>query len=99
MHAQTSPASDIAAALAAQAEAVCRHYLPAGERQSRYWIAGDVHGARGKSLFVRLHGPRSGKWNDYVAPVVMLQPGAGRRSCSRFAVSPQHNLCPAQRVA
>ena len=64
MHAQTSPASEIAAALAAQAEAVCRHYLPAGERQGRYWIAGDVHGARGKSLFVRLHGPRSGKWND-----------------------------------
>ena len=64
MHAQSSPASEIAAALAAQAEAVCRHYLPAGERQGRYWIAGDVHGARGKSLFVRLHGPRAGKYTD-----------------------------------
>ncbi len=64
MHAQSSPASEIAAALAAQAEAVCRHYLPAGQRQGRYWIAGDVHGARGESLFVRLHGPRCGKWTD-----------------------------------
>ena len=36
---------------------------------------------------------------DYVAPVVMLRPGARRRSCTRFAVSPQHNLSPAGRVA
>lgn len=64
MHAQSSPASEIAAALAAEAEAVCRHYLPAGQRQGRYWIAGDVHGARGQSLFVRIQGPRSGKWTD-----------------------------------
>ena len=64
MQAQSSPASEIAAVLASQAEAVCRHYLPAGQRQGRYWIAGDVHGARGQSLFVRLHGPRSGKWTD-----------------------------------
>lgn len=64
MHAQSSPASEIATALAAEAEAVCRHYLPAGQRQGRYWIAGDVHGARGQSLFVRIQGPRSGKWTD-----------------------------------
>ena len=64
---QTSPrtASDISAALAANAEAVCRHYLPHGQRQGRYWIAGDVHGSRGHSLFVRLRRPgQPGKWND-----------------------------------
>ena len=64
MHAQSSPASEIAAALASQAEAVCRHYFPAGQRQGCYWIMGDVHGAPGQSLFVRLRGPRSGKWTD-----------------------------------
>ncbi len=64
MHAQPSPASEIAAALAAQAEAVCRHYLPAGQRQGRYWIVGDIHGAPGRSLFVGIRGPRSGKWTD-----------------------------------
>ena len=59
-------ASDIAAALAAQAETVCRHFLPNGRKQGNYWIAGDIDGARGRSLVVRLAGPgRAGKWNDY----------------------------------
>ena len=65
MHAHASPASQIAAALASQAEAVCRHYLPAGERQGRYWVVGDIDGTRGHSLIVRLRGPgKPGKWND-----------------------------------
>lgn len=59
-------ASDIAAALATQAETVCRHYLPNGRKQGNYWIAGDIDGARGRSLVVRLSGSsRIGKWNDY----------------------------------
>ncbi len=58
-------ATDIAAALAGRAEQVCRRYLPDGRRQGRYWTAGDVHGARGRSLFVRLAPPGiSGKWTD-----------------------------------
>ena len=60
-----SPAADIAAALGARAEAVCRRYLPQGRKQGRYWVAGDLEGARGRSLFVRLHGPGvPGKWTD-----------------------------------
>ena len=60
-----SPAADIAAALGLQAEAVCRRYLPHGRRQGRYWVAGDLDGARGRSLFVRLRGPGvPGKWTD-----------------------------------
>ena len=60
-----SPASDIAAALGERAEAVCRRYLPQGRKQGRYWVAGDLEGARGRSLFVRLHGPGvPGKWTD-----------------------------------
>ena len=100
MQHEPSPAAGIAAALGLRAEAVCRRYLPHGRKLGRYWIAGDLDGTRGRSLFVRLHGPgTSGKWTDYVAPVVMLRPGARRRSCTRFAVSPQHNLSPAGRVA
>ena len=58
-------AAAIAAALAARAEDVCRHYLPNGRRQGRYWICGDIGGARGRSLFVRLRGPGvQGKWTD-----------------------------------
>ena len=56
-------AAAVAAALGRCAEAVCRHYLPHGRRQGRYWVAGDLDGARGRSLYVRLAGPGSpGKW-------------------------------------
>ncbi len=59
-------ARDIADALANQAENVCRHYLPSGRKQGNYWVAGDIHGAPGRSFVVRLSGPgRAGKWNDY----------------------------------
>jgi hypothetical protein len=62
-------ASDLAARLAGQAEAVCRHYLSAGKRQGNYWLVGDVRNTPGRSLFVRLTGPLSGKgasghWRD-----------------------------------
>ena len=58
-------AAAIAAALSLRAEAVCRQYLPHGRRQGRYWVAGDLDGARGRSLYVRLRGPgMPGKWTD-----------------------------------
>ena len=62
---QSMNAADTAAALAAHAEEVCRRYLPNGRRQGRYWCAGDVRGAQGRSLFVRLEPPGPvGKWAD-----------------------------------
>ena len=58
-------ATAIAAALGARAEEVCRRYLPHGRRSGRYWTAGDIRGARGRSLFVRLRPPGiPGKWTD-----------------------------------
>ena len=60
-----SPAAAIATALAARAEEVCRRYLPNGRRLGRYWICGDLDGARGRSLFVRLSGSgKPGGWTD-----------------------------------
>jgi len=55
--------------LAEQAERVCHHYLSNGRRVGRYWIVGDVRNTPGRSMFVRLSGPRSGKgaagkWTD-----------------------------------
>ena len=65
MHHASSPAAAIAAALAARAEEVCRRYLPNGRRLGRYWICGDLDGARGRSLFVRLSGSgKPGGWTD-----------------------------------
>ena len=58
-------AAAVAAALGARAEEVCRRYLPHGRRSGRYWTAGDIRGARGRSLFVRLAPPGvPGKWTD-----------------------------------
>lgn len=58
-------ASAIAAALAARAEDVCRHYLPGGRKQGRFWTAGDIDGTPGRSLYVRLAPPGTpGKWTD-----------------------------------
>ena len=60
-----SAAARVAAALSARAEEVCRRYLPQGRKQGRYWTAGDVYGARGRSLFVRLAPPGTpGKFLD-----------------------------------
>ena len=56
-----SPAAELAHRLAREAEAVCRHYLSNGRRCGRYWIIGDVANTPGRSLYVRLNGPVSGK--------------------------------------
>jgi hypothetical protein len=60
-------ASELAHRLGREAEAVCRHYLSNGKREGRYWLVGDVHNSRGRSMFVRLRdspkGP-AGKWTD-----------------------------------
>ncbi len=64
-----SPASDLSQRLAQNVEAVCRTYLSNGRRAGGYWVVGDAENNPGSSLFVRLHGPDSGKgaagkWSD-----------------------------------
>ena len=58
-------AASVAAALAERAEEVCRRYLPYGRRRGRYWVAGDLDGGRGRSLYIRLAPPGApGKFTD-----------------------------------
>jgi Toprim domain len=62
-------ARDLSERLARNAESVCRHYLPKGRREGRYWLVGDVHGTPGRSLYVRLQSSdavkgAAGKWSD-----------------------------------
>ena len=69
MSKMSSQAADLARCLARDAEAVCRHYLSQGHRRGRHWVVGDVANTPGRSLFVRLAGPDSGKgaagkWTD-----------------------------------
>ena len=62
-------AADLAHRLARDAEAVCREYLSNGRREGSYWLVGDAANTPGRSLYVRLRGPDSGKgaagkWTD-----------------------------------
>jgi hypothetical protein len=64
-----SPATELARRLAREAQSVCRHYLSNGRREGNYWLVGDARNAPGRSMFVRLSGPDSGKgaagkWTD-----------------------------------
>ena len=99
-----SAASELARRLARDAEAVCRHYLSNGRRRGRYWVVGDVANTPGRSLFVRLTGPDSGKgaagkWTEYVAPRVMLRPRDLALSHRRSTASTQHNVSAPREVS
>ena len=100
----SSEAADLAHRLARDAEAVCRYYLSNGRRQGRYWLVGDVANTPGRSLFVRLKGPDSGKgaagkWTEYVAPRVMLRICDWVLSHRRLTASTQHNASALREVA
>lgn len=61
--------ADLAIRLGQQAEAVCQNYLSNGRRSGKYWIVGDARNTPGRSMFVRLVGPQTGKgavgkWTD-----------------------------------
>tara|TARA_R110000787_G_scaffold110709_2_gene219381 strand:- start:227 stop:1309 length:1083 start_codon:yes stop_codon:yes gene_type:complete len=61
--------AELTEALAREAENVSRYYLSNGHREGGYWMVGDVRNTPGRSLFVRLKGPPSGKgaagkWTD-----------------------------------
>ncbi|MGB3832250.1 MAG: toprim domain-containing protein [Mesorhizobium sp.] len=62
-------AGELAIRLGRRAEAVCRHYLSNGRREGHYWLVGDVNNTPGRSMYVRLTGPETGKgaagkWTD-----------------------------------
>lgn len=64
-----SIAAGLSVELGNRVEAVCRHYLSNGFRSGAYWVVGSVLNENGRSLFVRLTGPPSGKgargkWQD-----------------------------------
>ncbi|HQV03470.1 MULTISPECIES: toprim domain-containing protein [unclassified Novosphingobium] len=59
-------AADLSERLAQNAQAVCRHYLPAGRREGRYWMVGNVAGSPGRSLYVRLFETERGAIGNWV---------------------------------
>ena len=96
--------SELSQRLGRQAEAVCRHYLSNGRRLGNYWLVGDVRNTPGRSMFVRLKVPETGKgaagkWTEYVAPRVMLRICDWVLSHRRLTVSTQHNASALREVA
>lgn len=59
-------AAELSERLAQNAQAVCRHYLPAGRREGRYWMVGDVAGTPVRSLYVRLFETDRGRVGNWV---------------------------------
>jgi hypothetical protein len=97
-------AAELGRRLARDAEAVCRHYLSNGRREGRYWLVGDVRNTPGRSLFVRLKGPESGKgaagkWTEYVARKVMLRPCDWALSHRRSTAFTQHNVSAPREIS
>lgn len=62
----SSRAAKLSERLAQNAQAVCRHYLPAGRREGRYWMVGDIAGSPGRSLYVRLFETERGAIGNWV---------------------------------
>ena len=59
-------AGELSERLAQNVQAVCGHYLPAGRREGRYWMVGDVAGTPGRSLYVRLFETERGAIGNWV---------------------------------
>jgi hypothetical protein len=59
-------AAELSERLAQNVQAVCRYYLPAGRREGRYWMVGDVAGSPGRSLYVRLFETERGTIGNWV---------------------------------
>ena len=98
-----SIASELSRRLGEQAEAVCRAYLPNGRRSGRYWIIGDVSGARGRSLFVKLIGEGAGRWTDsatgeYGDLLDLIRLNKGLNSCSDAIAEARYFLREPERV-
>ena len=59
-------AGELSQLLAANVQSVCRYYLPAGRREGRYWMIGNVAGIPGRSLYVRLFETERGAIGNWV---------------------------------
>ena len=66
MRRSSSRVAELSERLAQNVHAVCRHYLPAGRREGRYWMIGDVAGTPGRSLYVRLFETERGTIGNWV---------------------------------
>ena len=60
-------ATELAKMLSLNAETVAQMLLPNGKRKAAEWECGDLNGASGDSLKVRLTGSKAGVWSDFAS--------------------------------
>ena len=93
---------EIADRLADHALAFCQEWLPDGRRAGGYWQCADVDGEAGRSMVVRLSGPRAGKWIDYaeetygdlidvIGQQLRLSPSEAMREARRWLGLPERD--------
>jgi hypothetical protein len=58
-------ADEIKGALAARALDVVMHLFPAGKRRGAEWLVGNIEGAPGDSLCIKIEGSKVGVWHDF----------------------------------
>lgn len=58
-------AGELSAMLAQRMPDLARELLPAGRRQGRELVCGDIHGSPGRSFSVCLYGEKAGRWSDF----------------------------------
>ena len=57
--------AELSQRMAGDAATIAAYLLPGGKRKAGEWTAGSVSGDDGKSLSVRLSGPKAGVWKDF----------------------------------
>lgn len=57
-------AGEVSAMLARNIQTLVEQLLSAGRRDGRYWKVGSLANDPGGSMWVHLHGPRQGRWQD-----------------------------------
>ena len=88
----SGPASQLSQRLSANAEAVCRAYLPKGRRSGAYWTCGDVMERKGRSLFVRLSGDRAANFANMLRCRLCCGASSWGLSTDGWTASTQHNF-------
>lgn len=60
-------AAELSARMAEDAARIAEYLLPRGKKVSSEWKAGSVSGEEGRSLSIRLAGPKRGLWKDFAS--------------------------------
>lgn len=92
-------ARDIAQMLNKEAARLARQLYPAGHEAGGYWCIGNIHGASGNSLKIRLQGDRQGTWADYACDEGDPQGKGDMLKLVMFSVAEQQTVAAAIRWA